>query len=59
MSLRRVRKPAPFCSMEIARAVRAYAAALAEKERGMPEMSEKLIAGEEVCVAPLSIDSDG
>jgi phosphomethylpyrimidine synthase len=30
-----------FCSMEITQQVRDYAAALAEKERGMEEMSEK------------------
>ena len=34
-----------FCSMEITQQVRDYAAALAEKEAGMAEMSEKFIAG--------------
>ena len=41
-----------FCSMEITQQVRDYAAKLAEKERGMAEMSEKfLAAGAEVYVA--------
>ena len=41
-----------FCSMEITQQVRDYAAALAEKERGMAEMSKKFIAsGAEVYVA--------
>jgi phosphomethylpyrimidine synthase len=41
-----------FCSMEITQQVRDYAAALAEKERGMAEMSEKFRAmGGEVYVA--------
>ena len=40
-----------FCSMEITQQVRDYAAKLAEKERGMAEMSEKFIArGGEVYV---------
>jgi len=34
-----------FCSMEITRQVRDYAAKLAEKEKGMEEMSEKFRAG--------------
>ena len=34
-----------FCSMEITREVRDYAAKLAEKEAGMAEMSAKFIAG--------------
>ena len=43
-----------FCSMEIARAVRDHAAKLAEKERGMAEMSEKFRAmGGEVYVEEL------
>jgi phosphomethylpyrimidine synthase len=41
-----------FCSMEITQQVRDYAAKLAEKERGMAEMSERFIAaGAEVYVA--------
>ena len=41
-----------FCSMEITREVRDYAAKLAEKEAGMAEMSEKFRAlGAEVYVA--------
>ena len=40
-----------FCSMEITQQVRDYAAALAEKERGMAEMSEKFReAGGEVYI---------
>jgi phosphomethylpyrimidine synthase len=40
-----------FCSMEITQQVRDYAAKLAEKERGMAEMSEKFIEmGSEVYV---------
>jgi phosphomethylpyrimidine synthase len=34
-----------FCSMEITHQVRDYAAKLAEKEKGMEEMSEKFRAG--------------
>ena len=41
-----------FCSMEITQQVRDYAAALAEKEQGIVEMSEKFRAGgSEVYVA--------
>ena len=40
-----------FCSMEITQQVRDYAAKLAEKERGMAEMSERFLAsGAEVYV---------
>jgi phosphomethylpyrimidine synthase len=41
-----------FCSMEITREVRDYAAKLAEKEAGMEEMSAKFrAAGGEVYIA--------
>ena len=42
-----------FCSMEISREVRDYAAKLAEKEAGMAEMSTKFReGGGEVYIAP-------